>query len=545
MKNASAFTNRMRIFILLLLSVLLITSWATPHITHAAEPIQRSTISAGGVSSFAIRADGTLWGWGDNCSGQLGNGTRRMSRNAPIKIMEDVLAVSAGLYYAMAIRADNTLWAWGENRFGQLGDGTNINRYYPVKILEDVIYVAAGSDHTLAIQADGSLWTWGSISGFLTPHQIMENVTSVSVGSRHAVAIQADNSLWTWGSNDSGQLGDGSPMQHEDGRFVYRNTPTKIMEDVIAVSAGNALTMAIRKNGDLYAWGSNHFGIIYGPEVWQLLSPVKIMENVGYASVGFGHASAIQTDGSMWIWARGLMDFDWFGRVTTIDKQTPIRLMDDVVAVSSGGQRFLSHTLALMSDGSLWGIGSCEVGQLGARRVFEYPYDEMFIPKKIMDNVLLPYGATTDKTLSPPTFLPKSVTAYPTMATVLVNGQNYEFHAYNIEGRNFFKLRDIAYALEETNATFNIAWDDNSDAVNINPYSSYVPIGGEMTTRSEGATVATLSTTAVFIDYWFEILFTVYRIGDNDFFMLRELSESLGLFLVDWNAETSTISITT
>jgi alpha-tubulin suppressor-like RCC1 family protein len=110
-------------------------------ITHA--------IATGGFHSLAIRRDGTLWAWGFNWLGQLGDGTTT-DRHRPVQVLTDVVSVAAGWEHSLAIRRDGTLWAWGRNEFGQLGDGTTTDRHRPVQVLTDVVSVAAGSAYSLA-----------------------------------------------------------------------------------------------------------------------------------------------------------------------------------------------------------------------------------------------------------------------------------------------------------------------------------------------------------------------------------------------------------
>jgi len=166
--------------------------------------------------------------------------------------MEDVVAVSVGQDHTMAIKADGSLWAWGWNGQGQLGDGTTENRYTPVRIMEDVAMVSAGRDHTAAIKTDGSLWVWGlndrgqlgdgTTTRRLEPVHIMDDVAAVAASgitgafAHHTLAVKTDGSLWAWGANTNGQLGDGTT---ED-----RHSPVHIMDNVMLPGGAVAVPAA-------------------------------------------------------------------------------------------------------------------------------------------------------------------------------------------------------------------------------------------------------------------------------------------------------------
>jgi alpha-tubulin suppressor-like RCC1 family protein len=181
-------------------------------------------VASGSQHSLALTKQGTIWVWGDNGSGQLGIRWTRLRTYPPTALASptNVSAIAAGKTMSFAVCRDGSLWAWGENNYGQLGDGTTINRDQPTQIvtLAHVRVVAAGDAFTLAVTADGSVWSWGRNNvGQLghgtisqqeaTPRQIngLSNITSIVAGPQSALARDTDGNLWAWGANDYGQLG--------------------------------------------------------------------------------------------------------------------------------------------------------------------------------------------------------------------------------------------------------------------------------------------------------------------------------------------------
>ena len=228
------------------------------------------SVAAGGDFTVALKTDGTLWAWGGNDYGQLGNGTV-VSAAQPVQVLDQVTAVSAGDYHVAAIRADGTLWTWGDNLYGQLGDGTRDSVSAPHQVLTDVRFAVMGDYHAATISTDGTLYTWGSnLDGQLgtsglgdttdeetgaTLQLMPAAVSNVTVGAGHTAAILSDGTLWTWGRNDAMQLG-----LTEAGAQVWE--PGQVVELVPAqaVSAGTDQTVCLLTDGEVQAWGSPAMG---------------------------------------------------------------------------------------------------------------------------------------------------------------------------------------------------------------------------------------------------------------------------------------------
>ena len=400
-----------------------------------------SDVSAGGFHSLAVKTDGSLWAWGQNYYGQLGTGMRSSQQSAsnpiPERIMEGVTAVSAGQYHSLALKSDGSLWAWGKNHFGEIGDGTytgvqpgtttyaNNDKLTPVKIMDNVTFISAGDDHSMAIKKDGSLWAWGkntdgqlgdgTIVNRTTPVKIMDGAASVSAGSNHTMAVKTDSSLWVWGSNLRGQLGDGTTSA--------RHSPVRILNSVASVSAGRYCSMFIKTDGSLWASGWNNNGQLGDGTRTDRTAPVKIMDNAAKLSAGHSHSLAIKTDGSLWAWGSNYSG--QLGDGTTSARRVPVKIMDSAAGVSVGS----SHTFAVKPDGSLWAWGWNGNGQLG-------------------DLTSLSRGA------------PVRITA-PEI-TVILDGRTLEFDVSPrlINGRTLVPLRVI---FEELGATLN--WDNSTQTI--------------------------------------------------------------------------------
>ena len=248
-----------------------------------------SQVLSSGVNYMGvISGNGSLYMWGNNDCGQLGDGTKT-DRDIPVKIMDNVVSVSVGRYASGAITKDRSLYMWGYNAWGQLGNGTIVDEVIPVKVLDDVVAVGTNGATSAAITSNGDLYMWGvDIYGY-EPTKIMSNVRDIKFGDDCYGIIKEDGSLYMWGCNDYGQLGDGTT----EGRYVP-DVPVKIMDNVRNVIMGEYnINGAITNNGELYLWGTGH------------LEPVRIMDNVLAASISmtlYLNSGVLTKDGRLYEW---------------------------------------------------------------------------------------------------------------------------------------------------------------------------------------------------------------------------------------------------
>jgi alpha-tubulin suppressor-like RCC1 family protein len=285
-------------------------------------------VSATTARCFVIKLDGSLWAWGNRSSGALGDGSTSISSQyAPVQVGtdRDWVSVSTGEDFTVGLKSDGSIWTWGSNSYGQLGDGspTSTKRSSPARMGTDRDWVAvsAGGFHALALKADGGLWAWGSgNSGKLGDGTTTQRDTPVRVGTdtdwaivtagtNYSTALKTDGSLWVWGANAHGQLGDGTATNQLSPVQVGTDT------DWVAVACSGCQsygphTMALKADGSLWGWGYGAGGCIGDGTVATMqshrkTSPVQVSgASRDWTAVAAGHRStvALKADGSLWAW---------------------------------------------------------------------------------------------------------------------------------------------------------------------------------------------------------------------------------------------------
>ncbi|MEZ5328554.1 MAG: hypothetical protein R3F19_26215 [Verrucomicrobiales bacterium] len=318
---------------------------------------------------LALKWDGSLWAWGPNHFGQLGDGTNE-SRDEPVRIgIGRWKMVSDGGVSSHAIAGDGTLWAWGTNDNGQLGDGTTENRNVPTQIGTDTDWkqVSAAINHVLAIKTDGSLWSWGNnergqlgtanVKSQTRPVRIsLGGWDNIQAGWMFSLGQKMDGTYWVWGSNENGQLGIGSDL----------DSPVPVMLsdawESIDVDGTSSHAAGIRSDGSLWAWGWNSRGQLGQNTNGRSNLPVRVGTSNDWTQVKCGNSVTFAANNQGMIFEFGYVGYEESWRRTNGSwRNRPIRIGQDQdwAAVSAGSE----HSVALKTDGSIWTWGSLWLGR--------------------------------------------------------------------------------------------------------------------------------------------------------------------------------------
>ena len=335
-------------------------------------------VTAGSNHSFAILG-GTLWAWGANSSGELGIGST-VDQCAPVAVpgIIGVKSVSTGYSHSLAVDGNGNVWAFGDNSWGELGDGTTTQRNVPVQVsgLSDVVAVAAGYYHSLALKNDGSVWAWGynyygqlgdgarEFSPIQLPVPVSglgagSQVVAIAAGYQFALALKSDGSLWAWGMNNEGQIG----IKKEESWVHIVPQRVDTINNVVAVSAGDGHTVALKADGTVWCTGINHNSQTTD-STWNTYGFRQVAGLSGVVAVGAGvqFSEALKSDGTLVTWGFGGSGQLGNGGLASSSIPVPVSNLAHVTTISCG-----DHSLAAKQDGSIYGFGCNTNGQIGNR----------------------------------------------------------------------------------------------------------------------------------------------------------------------------------
>jgi alpha-tubulin suppressor-like RCC1 family protein/subtilisin family serine protease len=340
--------------------------------TVASDPIIIGAIAGGKYHTVALKDDGTVWTWGSNVYGALGNATTNNS-SSPVQavFLTEIEEVAAGSDHSCALHNNGTVWTWGLNSYGQLGDNTLTKKTSPIQVpgFTGVSQIAAGVSHTVTLKQDGTVWTWGrNTNGQLgdgttttrkSPVVVpnLAGVKSVAVRGNHTIALKTDGTVWTWGANASGQLGNGT------------NTISKIpvpvtgLSNVVAIASGLNHSLALKGDGTVWSWGSNSSGQLGDGTTTTRRTPVLVAGITQCVEINAGdsHSIAIKNNGTAWSW--GSNNRGQLGIGSTTSKFSPVQVsnLSSVAGIAGGGY----HSIALQHNGTIYTWGYNNKGQLG------------------------------------------------------------------------------------------------------------------------------------------------------------------------------------
>lgn len=351
-------------------------------------------ISAGKVHTLTVRGDGSVWAWGKNDYGQLGDGTIT-PKLSPIKVsgLSDVVAVSAGEEFSLALRKDGTVWAWGYAKKGIMGYDSDENKLKPEKVngIDGIIAISAGSSHSLALKKDGTVWAWGSgslgvlatsdVNKAISPQQIvgLDDVRSISAGSFSSIAIKNDGTMWAWGHRQfspipikgisniqsvaSGSfnfialLNDGTVWTWEwqaggnsrliDGDISGNKQQVKPLVDIVKVANSENHSLALGKDGTVWAWGSNYDGQIDDSKDQKKLKPVKIDKLTKTTEIAASNVNSFALQGKSEIYAWGA-DYEATAKLSSFSQLIITPQFDRI--------EDFSDDVAWVKLGGLWGL---------------------------------------------------------------------------------------------------------------------------------------------------------------------------------------------
>jgi len=315
-------------------------------------------IAAGNQSAYALNGDGTIWSWGSNTYGQLGNNS---TTNSPVPVqvsfLTGITAIAANYQSVYALDGNGNVWSWGSNTYGQLGNNSTTNSRVPVQVsnLTGITAIACSQYSAYALDSDGTVWSWGSnnygqlgnnsTTNSRIPVQVsnlteMPTITAIACGQYSVYALDSDGTVWSWGYNSNGRLGYNPVHKSADPLVLPSNScvPEQVndpsgtgpLTDITAIAGGYSAGYALDADGDVWAWGVNQYGELGNQSVSTPQSnvPVQVSDLTGITAIAGGKQSAyaIDADGIVWSW--GYNNDGQLGNLSTASSPIPVQVIN-------------------------------------------------------------------------------------------------------------------------------------------------------------------------------------------------------------------------
>jgi alpha-tubulin suppressor-like RCC1 family protein len=336
--------------------------------------------------AIALGNDGTVWTWGTNASGQLGDGTRT-DRFTPAQVpgIGNVVSVAAGSSFCLALDREGVVWGWGANAFVRFESGTEEDQLTPAPIagLGRAIAIDAGRAHTVVLQDDGTLMCWGhntfgatgtglsqaeiaDAQANATAYTVTEptrvpglsDVVAIAAGGGHTLALTRNGDVWAWGFNNNGELGVGSTME------AYVPQRIDDLSRITAIAAGSYHSAALARDGTVWTWGSNSGGQLGADaELYSRKRPGRVpaVQNAISITAGSYSTSAVTADGTEWCWGSGAHErTDELGLSASGAPRSGtgwVKLVRWYQEITEAAEVVMFDTIALADDGSVWTFG--------------------------------------------------------------------------------------------------------------------------------------------------------------------------------------------
>ena len=368
---------------------------------HGADVV---SVWGGARGTIILKSDGTIWTWGANFNGKLGIGEANDLRAlTPVEVhgagnagfFNSVKAIMGGEIHNVALKSDGTVWCWGWNAFGQLGNGTTDDSWVPTQAgltatppMTNVVKLGGRPYFTLAEKADGTIWAWGMNqygqmgNGTVTPQSSPPNSVPVMVsnsapggpingalqitcGYQFGAALATNGTVWIWGSGSHGEQGTGAVTAN----YIPVQVPG--LTNITQISAGWFHILARKSDGTVWAWGNNSSGEVGDGTTNNDFTPARVLNvsNIVAVSGGDSHSSALATDGTIWKWGRNDVGELGINSADTNAHPLPVKILTDKFGNGFSNVVMMAardyHNIAVKADGSVWMWGANDQGQCG------------------------------------------------------------------------------------------------------------------------------------------------------------------------------------